>query len=100
MERHTSTPGIPAAEIVNFLYQLVLRRSPDEAGLEYWKELIESGAPIEQVFQALLASIEFRAHASDHPLLRQQPLSAASVDWWRQVAPVFPLRILDAGAQV
>lgn len=42
-------------------YVSVLGRFPDKAGLSFWKDILNSGATIEQVAQQLIDSSEFKA---------------------------------------
>jgi len=60
---HHSPPSAQASEEdVQNCYRLLLDREPDEAGLSYWRSLINGKAiPVSVIVDAILSSAEFKA---------------------------------------
>ena len=50
----------PGAQVVR-LYQSALGRAPDQAGLSYWLQSIQSGTPLDALSSSFLVSAEFIA---------------------------------------
>lgn len=85
-----------AATLVSGLYQGLLGRAPDPAGLEYWTGCLENGASAADLLAALTASPEYvQALASAHDVagFRSRVAEAAAALLRR------PLTIVDIGAQ-
>lgn len=49
------------ADKISFLYQNILDRMPEPAGLKYWMEQLRSGKSIEQIITAMYSSKEFKS---------------------------------------
>ena len=54
-----ATTGAASAQVTQ-LYQNLLGRSPDSAGLAYWSQAVANGMPIGQVEAAIRASAEYK----------------------------------------
>jgi streptogramin lyase len=57
------TPDVATAE-VNALYNLILGRSPDAAGLSGWSSVLRSGTSLTQVAAAFFGSTEYLSHVA------------------------------------
>jgi hypothetical protein len=52
----------PYDTFLNNLYQTVLKRAPDAAGLEYWKNALNSGATPQDIIKSFQSSPEYQAN--------------------------------------
>ncbi len=53
--------GFGNQELVSILYRIYFNREPDEAGLNYWKEMLDSGVSLDVIMKGFSESEEFRA---------------------------------------
>lgn len=74
----------PAAVLVSAIYRDLFGRSPDEAGLDTWSDLLRQGTPAGQVSNAITGSVEYRSGLIRHAYseyLHRVP-AQAEVDGW------------------
>ena len=75
--------GLNAREIVTILYNTMLNRSPDEAGLAYWTEQLENGASPDTIISGFAGSAEFAGICAQYgisPRSSQDPEPEPSPD--------------------
>ena len=79
-----SVPSSPVASYVQRVYQDLLGRAPDPAGLGYWSALLSSGTPRPAVAWALVTSDEYRGDVIG-AMYRQflgRATDAGGLDYW------------------
>ncbi|HVX12328.1 MAG TPA: DUF4214 domain-containing protein [Pirellulales bacterium] len=83
----TVTLSSDAAAVISKLYQQVLNRAPDAAGLEYWVNLIQQGQPYSVVAQGIFESPERLDPIIDsyYQQFLLRPADAAGVAYWTGV---------------
>ncbi|HVA50216.1 MAG TPA: DUF4214 domain-containing protein [Pirellulales bacterium] len=77
--------GTPHQLYVTAVYHDVLGRAPDAGGLTYWSNLLDSGAAISSVAEAIAHSDEYYANFVIKPTylkLLGRPADAAGVTYW------------------
>ena len=57
-----------------YLYRAFLGREPDQAGLEYWEDLMNTGKTREEIFNGFIGSTEFTNLCNDYGILREKGL--------------------------
>ncbi|HEV3023636.1 MAG TPA: DUF4214 domain-containing protein [Pirellulales bacterium] len=81
----TSPSGTPNERYVTAVYADVLGRAPDAAGLAYWSQLLDGGAAVSSVAEAIGHSDEYYANfviSPSYVKLLGRAADAAGVAYW------------------
>jgi uncharacterized protein DUF4214 len=85
-------------ELVRALYRGILRREPDEAGLEKWSKGLMNGSSLDEVVQFFVETEEFRRKGARRPF--EPPMDAASLLFPRdlEITPTKLSKVLVIGS--
>lgn len=72
---------------VRSLYQSMLHRAPDAAGLKFWEQALASGSSIADIAQAIGGSVEYQDLIAGHGTMSGQGADVGSQDTAAYLAP-------------
>ncbi len=86
-------------EFITRLYRAFMDREPDQAGLDYWMDIMKTGAPREAIFGGFINSKEFTNICKSYGITRGS-MDLPSLDVYSQIAELNKIRASEGAKAV